>query len=289
MSESDNLLRTSLSEKICSQLDVLRPSSEVAVITYVGSFCPITVAHVLCMVETKKLIMNELSEFPCAMPRPRIEPPPALVIAYISVNRDTYVESKMQRMGEVAISANYRRMLIDLAVEDISWICSHTYAWAALEELKIVFPRLRFIHYEVDGADVALKNCVWRHCSDRERRVAMGRACADSEPNPTQEIIARAQEDGVNFEAGHFLIGPELPDISSSRARACLRAGNIAALRNMLHPRVLDWNLSAGPYKPSALPRSRSHLLLSLGLGAAALAVLVRWHIGRAAGGGGGS
>jgi hypothetical protein len=171
-----------------------------------------------------------------------------LTIAYISVNPDYYVESKMQKIGEVAISEKNRRMLVDLAVEDIAWISSLRNAWAALAELKASFSNLKFIHYEVDGADVALKNHTWRRCSEHSRRVAMGRACADGEANPTQQIIALAQQDGIDIAAGHFIIGPELPDISSSRARAALRAGDLAALRGMLHPRVLDWNLTAGPY-----------------------------------------
>ena len=158
----------------------------------------------------------------------------------------------MKRMGEVAISAQSRRMLVDLAVEDIAWISSHRNAWASLAELQSSFPKLRFIHYEVDGADVALKNRTWRRCSEQSRRVAMGRACADGESNPTQEIIAMAQQDGIDIAAGRFIIGPELPDISSSRVRAALRAGDLAALRGMLHPRVLDWNLTAGPYTPSS-------------------------------------
>ncbi len=78
----------------------------------------------------------------------------------------------------------------------------------------------------------------------------MGRACADGDTNPTQEIIANAQRSGIDITAGHFIVGPELPDISSSRVRAALRAGDVAALRGMLHPRVLEWNLSSGPYKP---------------------------------------
>ena len=156
----------------------------------------------------------------------------------------------MKRMGEVAISEKNRRMLVDLAVDDIAWICSHRNAWSALAELKSRFPKLHFIHYEVDGADVALKNRTWRRCSEHSRRVAMGRACADGETNPTQEIITMAQEDGIDISAGRFIIGPELPDISSSRVRAALRAGDLAALRGMLHPRVLDWNLTAGPYSP---------------------------------------
>jgi hypothetical protein len=245
MSDKDQMLRF--------QLAALEPDCTVAVITYVGSFCPITVAHVQCMVETRKIITGEATEYPCAKPRPRIEPP-ALILAYISVNQDDYVQWKMQQLSEVDISAVNRQMLVDFAVEDVDWICSHNNAWAALDELKSSFPKLKFIHYEVDGADVALKNCTWRYCSDDSRRVAMGRACADGEPNPTQRIIMRANQDDI--AAGRFIIGPELPDISSSSARAALRAGDLAALRNMLHPRVLYWNLTEGPYKPSTLSAS---------------------------------
>ena len=141
-------------------------------------------------------------------------------------------------------------MLVELAVDDISWIAFHDNAWRAFEELRRSFRHLHFIHYELDGADVALKNRTWLRCSEHSRRVAMGRACAVGETNPTHEIIALAQQDGVDIAAGRFIIGPELPDISSSRVRAALRAGDLAALRGMLHPRVLNWNLTAGPYKP---------------------------------------
>ena len=156
----------------------------------------------------------------------------------------------MKRVDEVAVSAEDRRMLVDFAVEDFAWICSSDNAWTEFDRLERRFPDLEFIHYEVDGADVAIKNRTWLHCSEGSRRVAMGRACADGEANPTQEIIALAQDDGVDLAAGLFIVGPELPDISSSRARAALRAGDAAALRGMLHPRVLAWLLSVGPYRP---------------------------------------
>ena len=238
-------------KNICSLINALEPSSRVAVITFVGSFCPVTRAHLICVEEARKIIIGEPSEYfwPLGQEQMRKIQKYALVVAVISVNGDRYVNSKLKKVGEVAISSENRRMLINLAIEDVDWICSHDRAWGAVNELKRCYPQIDFTHFELDGADVALKNEVWNDASQQHIRIAMGRAPETDELDSTEEILKLIQNGHIDISNGHFLVGPILPNISSSRVRRALRIKDLDSLRSMLHPRVLEWILEAGPYR----------------------------------------
>ena len=230
------------------QIDALEPSSNVAVITFVGSLCPVTRAHVLCVEEARKVVLDEQSEFSGTSSRPKF------VVAVISVNGDYYVQSKLRKRGEPAISAEKRRFLVDLATQEFDWICSHQNAWRAVQELRKIYPHLCFCQYELDGADVAFKNKVWTSCTQDHKRIVMGRACESGEFDPTQKIIEFMQQGTI--PSANFMLGPILPDISSTRVRDALRTQDIVALREMLCPRVLEWLLANSPYSSNEMMRS---------------------------------
>ena len=61
--------------------------------------------------------------------------------------------------------------------------------------------------------------------------------------------VREALEAGIDLDEGTFIMGPELPDISSSAARAALCRGDDAAAAALLHPAVLAWCQRHGPWK----------------------------------------
>lgn len=74
----------------------------------------------------------------------------------------------------------------------------------------------------------------------------MGRACKPGELDHTKSIVEMIKS-GVIVQ-GNFILGPTLPDISSTRVRAALRDNDVGTLRDMLHPDVLEWLLANNPY-----------------------------------------
>merc|ERR1711920_648700 len=54
---------------------------------------------------------------------------------------------------------------------------------------------------------------------------------------------------GVDLDAGLFILGPELPDISATEARRALASSDVETLSSMLHPAVTEWCLHHGPYR----------------------------------------
>ena len=56
----------------------------------------------------------------------------------------------------------------------------------------------------------------WEWAGPRMRMITMGR------PGATEAVERAARRAGVDLDAGRFIMGPELPDISSSEAREAL-------------------------------------------------------------------
>lgn len=65
-------------------------------------------------------------------------------------------------------------------------------------------------------------------------------------PGYTEAVIRGASAAGVDLEAGAFVIGPELPDVSATLARQALRDGDLDTAAQLLHPDVLDWHIQSG-------------------------------------------
>jgi len=47
---------------------------------------------------------------------------------------------------------------------------------------------------------------------------------------------------GVDLDAGYFVIGPELGDVSSSSARKAIMAEDYVEAAKYLHPNVVAWH-----------------------------------------------
>merc|ERR1719263_2224755 len=71
-------------------------------------------------------------------------------------------------------------------------------------------------------------------------------------PGDTDEVVRAALRAGVDLDAGRFIMGPELPDISSSEARKALARGDLTAAARCLHPSVLAWCHEAAVWSDAA-------------------------------------
>ena len=68
--------------------------------------------------------------------------------------------------------------------------------------------------------------------------ITMGR------PGSTNSLVQGIQSYGLPAcGTENFVLGPELPDLSSTAARAASKSGDRAALLQLLHPEVADWML----------------------------------------------
>ena len=240
------------------ELASLPPSASVAVVQFVGSFCPITLGHVQCLEEAKKMLMEPTrmptdlmsleDESSSAVPGApsfemrRTAPPLCAVIATIRVNSDKHVSEKLCSQGVPFISASDRRHLCNLATEEhSSWIHVVNEDEHFLEALKTRYRHLQFTPWVLNGADDVIKYKKWQHAGPLTPHITMGRPGV-----PMQELLAHV---GPNF-----IVGPELPNISSSIARTSLARGDYNLVHSLLHPRVIDWCKNKGPWKPAAIP-----------------------------------
>merc|ERR1719188_421991 len=94
----------------------------------------------------------------------------------------------------------------------------------------------------MNGADDVVKYGKFAWSGPHSRFITMGR------PGYTEKVAQGMADNRVDPDAGYFILGPELPDISSTQARLGLAAGDRKALEPLLHPRVTEWCLSHEPY-----------------------------------------
>ena len=92
----------------------------------------------------------------------------------------------------------------------------------------------------MNGADDVVKYSKYYYTvGDPETHmVAMGR------PGFTETLRRGMRAAGMAEQgAANFVLGPELPDVSSTQARKASRKGDAAVLAAMLHPEVAQWML----------------------------------------------
>jgi hypothetical protein len=257
--DSDSEEDDSLSP-IESLLDALPPHSNIAVITFVGSLCPPTVAHVEAVLEAKRLVLKE------SVGKKGEHVVPDAVVACISVNPDNYVARKVARSNNEQAQARDKqslgsasphgfftarerqRMLRLSTAEHAKWIEVCPNAWARAEQIRFMFQTQHAItRYEIDGADVALKTRSWTRARKQDRYIAIGRP--ESSPGAddgTAALLAELEREKVDLSAGLFLVSRELPPVSSSRVRRALATDDHETLRELMHPAVLDWLVEKG-------------------------------------------
>lgn len=224
--------------KLHDALAEVEPGTRVGVVTLLGSLCPITRGHVQAFVEARRLLLGEEG---AARPA-RLEPFGA-VLGLISLNGAAYVERKLLEKGEASLSAADRLALVQMAVADQPWIATESREGESLGELRRTHPHLSFVHFTMNGADDVRRRRKYTWAGAEMRLITMGR------PGDTQAVVEAAERAGVDLDEGHFIMGPELPDISSSEARKTLARGDVAAAAQHLHPAVLDWCRGRGLWR----------------------------------------
>ena len=215
-----------LHEKFKPFLDSLKPGNKVAVITMTGSCCPITKAHCMAFEVARSLLKDRAPEY-------------TEVLGALALNTDGHVSNKFHEKGEEIIEWTSRAMLVRLATEETSWLSvSHLKESQVVWDLQQSWECIDFVQYHLNGADDVLKYEKWTWAVDENNRfIALGR------PTYTERLRELAPE------TPFFLIGPELPDISSSQVRDALYEEDFEALAKLLHPAVVAWCLHHSPYR----------------------------------------
>jgi hypothetical protein len=97
------------------------------------------------------------------------------------------------------------------------------------------WPRLRIAHLDMNGADDVLKYRKWEWASPTERMITMLR------PGASAPLSAALTEAGIpTAGTANFVLGPEMPECSSTQARKAAVDGDNATLQRLLHPRVAE-------------------------------------------------
>jgi len=221
------------STMIAEELKALPGGSRVAVVTMLGSLCPVTKGHVQMFAEARRLLLEGL--------RPELGLPAyAACVGYVSVNGDGYVAQKLKAKGDRPISKQERLALIGMATVDLPWLEACQDSSLAVRELRALWPRLAVDEYVMNGADDVVKYRKWQYAAADGaggcRYITMGR------PGSMEQLREGMRRSGVS-ESARFVLGPVLPDVSSTDARAASKRGDRAALLELLHPAVADWLL----------------------------------------------
>ena len=220
-------------------LQVLAPGSHVAVVTMTGSCCPVTLAHVQCFIEARRILMGQSA-------RPNQLEVFHEVVGFLSLNSDAHVSSKLREKKEPYISYEDRARLVQMATAELVWLNFNPRREnEAVAMLRRTWPKLWFVHFKLNGADDVLKYQKFKGASTARRSIAMGR------PGVTEKLRAAVRKAGIDVEKGEFFIGPELPDISSTEVRSTCRAGDVVKLNQLVESHVAIWCMSKhSPYQP---------------------------------------
>jgi len=202
----------------------------VALVTLLGSLCPVTRGHVQCFEEARRLLLgggSPAGSFDC-------------VVGLFALNLDSYVQQKLG--PDEAIRYDDRRRLIELATAAHPWLGFSPRATSPkLEAGKLAerWPKLRVSLFVINGADDVLRFRKWEQASPQQRMITMLR------PGSTEPLVAALAAAGVPASGtADFVVGPELPEVSSTQAREALARRDRDSLLKVLHPAVADWLLA---------------------------------------------
>jgi len=228
-----------MESRVAALLSEVPDKSNVAVVTMVGSCCPVTLAHVQAFIEARRLLLGE-SE------RPEKLEEFSEVLGFLALNGDGHVRQKLAAKGEPFIKKQERAHLIDIATTDYPWLNYVEKGFDLTRFVKSFCPGAKVIYFHLNGADDVVRFRKWNMRSKTNRHITMGR------PGSTRKVLEGMSKIGLDANNGICIVGPELPDISSTAVRKAMHDCNIDELKNMLHPGVIEWCLSFGPYNNAA-------------------------------------
>lgn len=237
MARSDSIPSQSDGLKQEECLQNVAPGQNVAIIRMVGSFCPFTLGHAQAFIEARRILVDPESKY-----RPAQLESFSEAIGFIGLNGDGHVAHKLAAKGESSLTCKKREHLIELATADVPWLgtCGSLRSTSKLEER---WPHINFVSFYLNGADDVVKYAKWRSASAKNRYITMGR------PGDTNKVIRGVSKMGSKSpDPQHFIIGPELPDISSTLARQAIREARMDVLEGLLHPDVAAWCVADGAF-----------------------------------------
>lgn len=222
----------SLPAEIIAHLDDSESPKSLALLTMLGSLCPVTSAHIQSMVQARALLLEESFGENFHM-----------VLGFIALNSDEHVAHKMALGGEDYFTLTERAHLVQLAVKNYSWLNYCTLKGSrVLRAFKARWPNLSCTHYTVNGADDVVKHEKWLWAGRNRRMITMGRS------GSMDALWEGMERDAVECSP-YFIVGPEVSVVSSTDVRAALRRRDKRLLKELLHPDVADWCLKYGPYR----------------------------------------
>ena len=222
-------------QKIESLMSALPTGASVAVVSMLGSLCPVTLGHVRCFEEARRILLDD----PLALARRPIRLGHfSECLGFICLNGDGYVSRKVQQKGQLPLNYRERAHLVHHATAEQPWLnFCELYVNDVMADLRRRWPRLQFVAFDMNGADDVLKNRKWRYAGPQNRMITMGR------PGSTEIVLRDMKDYGIDPGDGYYFMGPELPDISSTAVRSASAKGDLDTLLTMLHPTVADWML----------------------------------------------
>jgi len=200
------------------------------VVSMLGSLCPITLGHVTCYVEARKVIMADPSS---QVSRPKRLEHFDECLGLVSLNGDGHVMRKVATLGQTPLNYDQRVEMVRLATSEHDWL-NYEHGENTVEHYKERFPELNFIEFDMNGADDVVKYHKWNivTCDDVTRMFVMGR------PGFTPTVLQAMEALRIDPDDGRHIVGPELPDISSTAARDAGKRGDVTTLLSIVHPSV---------------------------------------------------
>jgi ADP-ribosylglycohydrolase len=218
-----------------AELAALPAHANVAVVTMRGSLCPITLGHVRCFEEARQLLLGLGGSLPAGVE------PFAHTVGFLSLNPDHHLRAKFAgKRGKKPLGLADREMLVRVATAEMAWLelstCKQTSRDVA--RLRQQFPQLNFDHFDMNGADDVVKYSKWTRAGPSHKMITMGR------PGSTLALLRGMARVGIAATgSADFLLGPELPDVSSTKLRAASQRGDQYELLTLCHPKVAEWML----------------------------------------------
>ena len=222
---------------MAAELAALPANANVAVVTMRGSLCPITLGHVRCFEEARQLL---LGLGPGTLPA-GVEPF-AHTVGFLSLNPDHHLRSKFAGKREKPLGLADREMLVRVATAEMAWLelstCKQIINSRDVARLRGQFPQLNFDHFDMNGADDVVKYSKWTRAGPSHKMITMGRT------GSTLALLRGMARVGIAATgSADFLLGPELPDVSSTKLRAASQRGDQAELLTLCHSKVAEWML----------------------------------------------
>lgn len=246
-----------------AELARLREGSRVAITVLQGSFCPVTKAHILAITETRALLCGLPLQCPLSLAPGRPPPPPAAdaCIAVVVMTDQVHVVQTLLVAGETggALPLSSRHHLVQLALRPYTgWAITLPIQhdiFDLLDALRIRYPKLSFVRYELLGADDFLTNPFRFEsagsgtAADSARLIILPRS---PDPYHPDSVAVLAALGGDPHRWPYVSVGPALPPISSKQARTALHVRDVAALTAVCPPDVAAWLLlHHAPQSPS--------------------------------------